>query len=230
MARFSGAHWRPIPNNFYRGKSNVPCLLVVHIMQGTLAGTDSWFRDPANTETSAHFGVGKDGTIYQWVDTMNGAWHAENANHRSIGVECEGDTGQKLTAAQVDAVARIYAWAHRRHPLIRMWRAIRPSGFGLAYHALGGAGWGGHLQCPGTPIIMQLPTILAKAKAILNPPPPPPWYLQVEKDLGEVVAILNTMAAKVPAGTATVTVQVSDLTSLSAQVTAEINSIKKHAK
>ena len=62
MARYSGAQWRPISINYNRG-GIAPRILIVHIMQGTLAGTDSWFRNP-NAQVSAHFGVGKTGTIY----------------------------------------------------------------------------------------------------------------------------------------------------------------------
>src|SRR5207244_7199464 len=74
MARYSGAQWRPISINYNRG-GIAPRILIVHIMQGTLAGTDSWFRNP-DAQVSAHFGVGKTGTIYQWVDKANRAWHA----------------------------------------------------------------------------------------------------------------------------------------------------------
>ncbi|HEX7269050.1 MAG TPA: peptidoglycan recognition family protein [Streptosporangiaceae bacterium] len=167
MARYSGAQWRPISINYNQG-GIAPRILIVHIMQGTLAGTDSWFRNP-DAQASAHFGVGKTGTIYQWVDTGNRAWHAVNANSYAIGVECAGFSGQTLTAAQVSAVARIYAWAHRHHQAISMWLNKRISGSGLSWHGLGGVAWGNHPNCPGTPIIDQLPVIRSKARAILNP-------------------------------------------------------------
>jgi hypothetical protein len=167
MARYSGAQWRPISINYNRG-GIAPRILIVHIMQGTLAGTDSWFRNP-NAQVSAHFGVGKTGTIYQWVDTANRAWHAVNANSYAIGVECAGFSGQTLTAAQVSAVARIYAWAHRHHQAISMWLNKRISGSGLSWHGLGGVAWGNHPLCPGTPIVDQLPAIRRKAIAILHP-------------------------------------------------------------
>ena len=81
MARYSGAQWRPISINYNLG-GIAPRILIVHIMQGTLAGTDSWFRNP-DAQVSAHFGVGKTGTIYQWVDTANRAWHASAWTLRS---------------------------------------------------------------------------------------------------------------------------------------------------
>lgn len=162
--RYPGASWQPIGVNIDRG-GNTPRYLIEHIMQGTLAGTNSWFRNPA-AQVSAHFGIGKDGTVIQWVDTADVAWHAMAANHMSIGVEHEGDTGELLTVAQLEADAKLLAWATQHHP-IRLKLAREPVGdSGLAYHALGAASWGGHLQCPGEPIISQLPHILATAKDI----------------------------------------------------------------
>lgn len=169
--RYPGAEWRPIAIN-YRSGGNIPTLMIIHIMQGTLAGSDSWFRNP-KAQVSAHFGVGKGGEVYQWVDTHDTAWHAMSANDRSIGVEHEGDSGEKLTAAQLEADEKLFAWAVAHHDIpLRL--AQSPNSSGLAYHALGAAGWGGHLQCPGGPIIGQLGTILKGAKAIHGGKPPAP--------------------------------------------------------
>jgi N-acetyl-anhydromuramyl-L-alanine amidase AmpD len=162
--RYHAAEWRKSPN--YNEGGNEPRIVVVHIMQGTLAGTDSWFHN-TESEVSAHFGTGRDGRVYQWVDTDNRAWHAANANSYSIGIENEGDSGQTLTHAQIEAVGKILAWAHKHYPAIDLWLNKRVSGSGLSYHALGGASWGGHPNCPGTPIIEQLPHILQVAKDVL---------------------------------------------------------------
>jgi hypothetical protein len=169
--KYPGAQWRPLTVNFNRG-GNKPKLFIVHIMQGSLAGTDSWFHNPA-AQVSAHFGVGKDGTIYQWVNTSDTAWHAANANRVSIGCECEGFAGHPLTAAQVNAVSKLYAWAHKAHE-IPLWLAKRPEGSGLAWHGLGGASWGGHTGCPGAPVVAQLPDIERNAKVLSVPADPPP--------------------------------------------------------
>jgi N-acetylmuramoyl-L-alanine amidase len=42
-------------------------------MGGTLAGTDNWFSASAS-QVSAHFGVGLDGDVHQYVDLGNIAW------------------------------------------------------------------------------------------------------------------------------------------------------------
>ena len=160
--RYPGSDWRPIDCNFTRGE-NTPRLLIVHIMQGTLAGTDSWFRQDA-ASASSHFGVGPGGERYQWVDTDDKAWHAMAANSHAIGVECEGYSGHPLTVHQVKAVAKIYAWANSEYPAISMWLNKNPvTGSGLSWHGLGGDAWGGHTSCPGSPIVKQLPAILDMA-------------------------------------------------------------------
>jgi N-acetylmuramoyl-L-alanine amidase len=51
----------------------VPIAIVVHTMGGTLQGTDSWFRNPTSY-VSAHYGVGLDGRVHQYVDLANVAW------------------------------------------------------------------------------------------------------------------------------------------------------------
>ena len=162
---FEGAANRGIDVNYTPG-GNRPRLFIVHIMEGTLAGTDSWFRNPA-AQVSAHFGAGRAGELYQWVGTTNQAWHAEDANDYSIGCECEGDieTGEsKLTKPQLEMVARAYHWSAKAHPDIGLWLNRRPfNGQGLSWHGAGGAAWGGHFDCPGDGIRGQLPEILKRA-------------------------------------------------------------------
>lgn len=161
MARFPGAVWRPLAVNFERGGLR-PRMIVLHVMQGSLVGTDAWFRNP-RSEVSAHFGLGKAGTVYQWVDTDDIAWHAAAANPFSIGVECEGDSGEQLTRQQLRAAADITAWAARQYG-IPLALCDDPSGSGLAWHGLGGAAWGNHPDCPGAPIVAQRPAILTAAE------------------------------------------------------------------
>src|SRR5215475_2671876 len=159
MAKYWKAQQRPIKTNYAVG-GNTPRLYIVHIMQGTLAGTDSWFHNP-ESNVSAHFGIGADGTVYQWVDTANQAWHAMGANDHSIGVENEGMTGHQLTPAQVEANAQLLAWVHKTYSKVDLWLNTHPqAGSGLSYHALGGDAWGGHLLCPGQSIVKHLPRIL----------------------------------------------------------------------
>ncbi|MEW2402118.1 peptidoglycan-binding protein [Streptomyces sp. NPDC046862] len=167
MARMSGATWRPVPNRTLNGQSEVRGV-VVHIMAGTLAGTDAWFRNPA-AQASSHFGTGRSGALYQWVSTSDRAW-AQSAGNRSwLSVENEGKGGDKLTESQLDRNAQVLAWAHEQYD-VPLKLASGPSDRGLGYHAMGGSAWGGHTQCPGSKIVAQLPEIVKRAKALVGEP------------------------------------------------------------
>jgi hypothetical protein len=162
--KYLSASYRPLACNWSSSSSKHNMLFIVHVMQGSLAGTDSWFHNPA-ARASAHFGVGNTGTVLQWVDTDAVAWHACNANSRSIGVETEGFAGTPFTDAQVRALGNLLKWANRHYPDIRLWLNTNPvRGRGLSYHGLGGVSWCNHPACPGTPRINQLPHILKLAK------------------------------------------------------------------
>jgi N-acetylmuramoyl-L-alanine amidase-like protein len=192
--RYPGAQWKPINVNYQMGGC-APRYLVLHIMQGTLTGTDSWFRNPA-AQVSAHFGVGKDGTLIQWVDTGDTAWHAANANSVAIGVEHEGNAGDSLSPAQIAADAKLYAWAHEHHAIPMALTSDPVHGSGLAWHGMGGVSWGDHPDCPGSPIVAERAAILAAAKVIVTPPKPPPAPAP-EEDM----TIVTVEAASVPRGT-----------------------------
>lgn len=63
--------------NFVQGRkgSVKPDVIVVHIQEGTMVGTDAWFNNPTS-KVSAHFGVSKSGEVWQWVAEEDTAWHA----------------------------------------------------------------------------------------------------------------------------------------------------------
>ena len=86
-------------------------------------------------------------------------------------VENEDYSGNPLSAAQVEANARLYARGVREYgwPLQS---TDSPSGRGLGWHGMGGAAWGGHYDCPGQPIKDQRPAILARAAELLGKTPP----------------------------------------------------------
>ncbi|GGO25329.1 hypothetical protein GCM10010116_50840 [Microbispora rosea subsp. aerata] len=66
--------------------------VVIHVTQGSYAGTISWFQNPA-AQVSAHYVVkSSNGAITQMVREKDVAWHAGNWNYntRSIGIEHEG--------------------------------------------------------------------------------------------------------------------------------------------
>jgi hypothetical protein len=169
MARMPGATWRPVPNRTAGGQDSIRGV-VLHIMAGTLDGSDSWFRNPAS-QASAHFGVGKDGRIFQWVDTSDRAWAQADGNRTWLSIEHEGQGGDTLTAKQLQATASIVAWMHKTHG-VKLQNAESPSGSGIGWHGMGGSAWGGHTACPGTPIKNQRAAIIKAAGG--NPAPPTP--------------------------------------------------------
>ena len=163
MARMPGAEWRPLSINFTRG-GNRPRVVILHIIVGTLAGADSWFRN-SRSRVSAHFGVGKDGRIRQWVDTADRAWANAGANPYSISIENEGQVGDALTAAQVESNAHIVAWASKAHDIpIQVNNST--GGSGLSYHRMAAAWSLGGTACPGDRIIAQRPAIVARARQL----------------------------------------------------------------
>ncbi|WP_411094316.1 peptidoglycan-binding protein [Streptomyces sp. 021-3] len=189
MAKFKGATWRPIPINYTKGGQSSVRGLVVHIMAGTLAGTDSWFRNPA-ARASSHFGTGKGGALYQWVDTANRAWAQANGNTAWLSIENEGRGGDALTDAQMDRVAEVFAWVHKTYG-VPLQVASGTSGRGLGYHAMGGAAWGGHTQCPGSRIVKQLPEIVARAKKLAGSGSSTTYTVQPGDTLSSIGAALG---------------------------------------
>lgn len=69
--------------NFTSGRIGFkPEAIVIHIMEGTLAGTDSWFGSTIS-KVSAHYGIGRNGDIHQYVKEEDTAWHAGRVDHPS---------------------------------------------------------------------------------------------------------------------------------------------------
>ena len=102
--------WRgPLPgSNFMPGRDGTLIdRIVLHHMDGTLAGTHAHFTNPT-TKVSAHFGVGRDITV-QWVSTGDTAYHAGNfdVNMRSIGIEVEDMGRDEYTEAQYLALIQL---------------------------------------------------------------------------------------------------------------------------
>jgi hypothetical protein len=171
MSRYPGATWRgPVPN--VGGAMSGYRLFVVHVQQGTEAGTDAWFHNPA-AQVSAHFGNPKSGSPDQWVDTGQVAWAEANYNSVSVSVENEGKSGESLTVSQLENAARILAWSHTTHG-IKLQVTDDPNGEGVIGHGLLGVAGGNHPDCPGQSILNQRQAIVNRAIAILNPAPPPP--------------------------------------------------------
>ncbi|MFC8533146.1 peptidoglycan-binding protein [Streptomyces sp. NPDC057249] len=90
-ADYPAALWVPAdPNNYTTGRTAEIDKIVVHVTQGSYAGSISWFQDPVS-EVSAHYVVrSSDGQITQMVRDADTAYHARSANASSLGIEHEG--------------------------------------------------------------------------------------------------------------------------------------------
>lgn len=166
MAHFPGAEWiGPTPNETDGGQIDVHGL-VLHIQEGTEAGSEAWFTNPA-AQASSHFLNPKSGGLRQLVDTANRAWAEMAGNRHWLSVENEGYSGDQLTDSQVENVAQLFAWIHTTYGT-PLQATDDPNGEGLGWHGMGGDAWGGHFDCPGDPIKAQRPRILARANEILG--------------------------------------------------------------
>lgn len=123
------AVWSPSPNWSQRGV-NPPEAIVLHVTgPGTMAGMASWFGNAAN-KVSAHFGIGKDGKLYQYVEVGDAAWQAGNIakptaqivldhgslnpNVYTVGIEVLLAPGENLNdyPAQKATLVDLLLWLH----------------------------------------------------------------------------------------------------------------------
>jgi hypothetical protein len=112
---YGPAAWAPASTSNYTAanrESDYPInYVVIHVTQGSYAGTISWFQNPA-AQVSAHYTFrSSDGAVTQSVREKDIAWHAGNwtYNTQSIGIEHEGyvDNASWFTDAMYRASAAL---------------------------------------------------------------------------------------------------------------------------
>jgi hypothetical protein len=171
-------YWRAEPklishNLSEGGVTRPPKGLVIHVTDGarTLKALFGFFnlkeqrlRDGSRTRSSTHFGIGKEGTIWQFVDTDHQAFAQGAGAPAWISVENCGIIGEPLTDAQVESAGNILAWLHEIYPSIPLRLAANASDVGLAFHSMD-VHWSKSRRCPGKKVIAQLPRILDFATA-----------------------------------------------------------------
>jgi N-acetylmuramoyl-L-alanine amidase len=197
MARYPGATFVAASPKNIGGPIGHIRLGVEHIEQGSESGTNSWFQNPA-AQVSAHFGIAKTGQVFQFVDTNTIAWAEMSYNDVAISVEHEGMSGSPLTPEQVEADAKLYVWLFKTHG-IPLARTTDPNGSGWIGHGELGIPGGDHINCPGNPVLAQMPAIIAKAKSLLTPPKPPLTRYPSTADLTKagLVALQNPQEAQI---------------------------------
>jgi N-acetyl-anhydromuramyl-L-alanine amidase AmpD len=152
--------WVGSPNH-WTGRDNNPVIAIVdHIMQGTMGSTRGWFNNPAS-QVSSTFGVGKDGSIEQYVALTDAAWangiaenidvsipwlanaisNKVNENNLTVSIEHEGNTGDVMPEAQYQATLALHRWLISQYNI----QVDRK-------HILGHYQISGHIKanCPGT--------------------------------------------------------------------------------
>ncbi len=112
--------WKGSPN-FAAGRKGLKSeAVVIHIIDGSLEGADSWFANPIS-QVSAHYGIGKNGEAHQYVKEEDTAWHAGrvdnpswslikpnvNPNLYTIGIEHEGNSSDQWPDAMKRASASL---------------------------------------------------------------------------------------------------------------------------
>lgn len=129
--KLDAAHWLPSPNFGPRPDNADVSLLVIHnisLPPGQFGGghvqaffsnqldpsLHPYFEEIHQLQVSAHLLIERDGSITQFVDLRDRAWHAgvscyegrDNCNDYSIGIEMEGDDHTPFTDAQYAALAQ----------------------------------------------------------------------------------------------------------------------------
>lgn len=124
-----GAHY----NNFTIGRYGYePKAVVIHTMDGSIGACDSWFNNPS-AQVSAHYGVGFDGAIHQYVKLPDMAYAngilepgnrwpygSTNPNYLSISIETEGTPGDAVTDAMYQSVKALCNAFHSQVPTVEL--------------------------------------------------------------------------------------------------------------
>jgi hypothetical protein len=117
-ADYGRALWRPAyRGNYTQANRGAPRIdfIVIHIAQGSYSGTINWFQNP-RAEVSAHYVIGRRGSVAQCVHNEDIAWHAGNwrFNKKSIGIEHAGYASQRWTDRMYHSSAKLSAYLCRR--------------------------------------------------------------------------------------------------------------------
>jgi N-acetylmuramoyl-L-alanine amidase len=113
------AEWRPSPN-FDARKPNF--VVLHHTGSGSAAHALRTLTDPLR-RVSAHYLIGRDGSIIQLVDERARAWHAgaskwgqdTDLNSISLGIELDNNGDEAFPEAQISALLRLLADIRERY-------------------------------------------------------------------------------------------------------------------
>ncbi|WP_327267831.1 amidase [Streptomyces sp. NBC_01218] len=121
-ADYPSALWVPAASTNYRaGRTADIDKVVIHVTQGSYAGSISWFQNPAAV-VSAHYVIrSSDGQITQMVRDSDTAYHAKSANASALGIEHEGwiDDPTWFTDAMYRSSAALTRYLCDRHGIAK---------------------------------------------------------------------------------------------------------------
>lgn len=150
------------PNNYSKNLgANQLRKIVLHWIVGELSAADATFQNPER-RASAHYGIGSNGAVHQYVADKNIAWHAgPKVNYESLGIEHAGgqliNGGRKKPTQKChDTSAELIAMLCKKYGIpidrnhIRKHSEYMPT------------------QCPGT---LDIDYIIKKANEINKPQP-----------------------------------------------------------
>lgn len=126
-----------------------------------------WFEHIQGLKVSAHFLIRRDGSIVQFVSTLDRAWHAGESsfngrgqcNDFSIGIELEGTDCQPFDDRQYHSLNALSKVINQRHPLSAIWghehiapgRKTDPGPYFDWFRYASDTGWSTDLFPPLTP-------------------------------------------------------------------------------
>ncbi|WP_348665185.1 RICIN domain-containing protein [Dubosiella newyorkensis] len=150
-------------NNYTVGREgNKITHITIHHMDGVSSAENCGhvFQNP-NREASAHYGIGKNGEICQYVDEKNTAWANGNWNSNLHSVSIENSdgsypTGHSLTTQTMNSLIRLVADIAARNVLGRL-------EYGKNVNVHGDVG---NTACPGPYIRNNLSYIISSANKI----------------------------------------------------------------
>lgn len=121
---------KKICKNWSEREGNIADVIVVHISAGSLTSMTSWFSTPGS-QASAHYGIGKDGSILQYVEEDKKAWTQGNVKNPTskivlsrpginpnlycLSIENEGMDLSQYTASQMQSLCELIKDIAHRH-------------------------------------------------------------------------------------------------------------------
>lgn len=218
-----GVNYQPLAPVQGQAKMRAHDIICIHTMVGSLWGTNSYFKNGGWDGVESHFGTGYDGEIIQWQDTdyvaeanMNGNWHIISIENADFGTGFPAWNTQDprqvpaFTPAQIEANAKIIAWACQRYSIPCVLIPDSKVGRrGIGYHRQGvdpyrdpgGEVWSSPGRaCPGDRRVAQIPQIIERARQIMGVTPPIPTQKKEAMFQNHLLGGTGAMRVNIPVG------------------------------